>query len=55
MLEKRTKLIKNMLEKRTKRLVVVDKITYFPIYMIGFIQKTQIQNWVYKVDLTSIQ
>ena len=32
-----------------------DKITYLPIYMIGFLEKEKIEEYIYSIDLSALQ
>lgn len=32
-----------------------DKITYLPIYMIGFLEKEKIEKYIYSIDLSALQ
>ena len=32
-----------------------DKITYLPIYMLGFLEKEKIEEYIYSIDLSALQ
>ena len=34
---------------------VAEKITYLPIYMIGFLEKEKIEEYIYSIDLSALQ
>lgn len=32
-----------------------EKVTYLPIYMIGFLEKEKIEEYIYSIDLSTLQ
>ena len=38
-----------------ENVTVKDKIAYLPIYMIGFLEKEKIGEYIYSIDLSALQ
>lgn len=38
-----------------KNISTQEKIAYLPIYMIGFLEKEKIEEYIYSIDLSALQ
>lgn len=51
LMEKCTKSVQNIVENISSQ----EKITYLPIYLIGFLEKEKIEEYIYSIDLSALQ